>query len=146
MLNKAMHKTRLTHNMKAKHTSNATTKSLNQRSCISIITVECQGIVVQITINGWPLNKAIVCSRLETKISFHHLLLLLEIFSRPSCSFRTWKISILLPHLQIKGSRKGKVLPKCGRKKAQSDLVTCSLSPLLVIHFLFVLLSCFESI
>ena len=31
MLNKAMHKTRLTQNMKAKHTSNAKTKTRRER-------------------------------------------------------------------------------------------------------------------
>ena len=64
----------------------------------------------------------------ETRISFHPLLLLLEIFLKPSCSFQTWMDSNLPPHLQIKGSRKWKVLPRCGRKKAQSDLVILSLS------------------
>ena len=63
----------------------------------------------------------------ETGINFHPFLLLLEIFSMPSCSFRTWTDSILPPHLWIKGSCKGKVLPRCERKKAQSDLFTFSL-------------------
>ena len=43
---------------------------------------------------------------------------------RPLCSFRTLMDSILPPHLRIKGSQKGKVLPpipKCGRKKSPSD-------------------------
>ena len=117
-----------------------TTKSLNRRSRISVITVELQGILVQIATSGQPLNKAIICSRLDIRISFHPLLLLLENFSRLSCSFRTLMVSILPPHLRIKGLHKGKVLLKCGRKKAQSDLVTFSLSLLLVMHFLFVLL------
>ncbi|KAK9991397.1 hypothetical protein SO802_026382 [Lithocarpus litseifolius] len=36
------------------------------------------------------------------------------------------------------GSLEGKVLLSCGKKKAQSDLVTFSLSPLLFMHYLFV--------
>ena len=77
----------------------------------------------------------------ETKISFHPLLLLLEIFSKPSCSFRTWTVSILSLHCWIKGSLDEKVLPRCGRKKAPSDSITFSLSPFLV--FVFALLVCF---
>ena len=50
------------------------------------------------------------------------------------------------PSPPVKSLHKGKVLPKCGRKKAQNDLVTFSLSPFMVMHFLFVLLSCFESV
>ena len=65
------------------------TKSLNRRSSISVITVKLQGIHIQITTSGQPLNKEIVRSNLETKISFHSLLLLLEIFLRPLYSFRT---------------------------------------------------------
>ena len=38
-------------------------------------------------------------------------------------------VSILPPNLWFKGSHKGEVLPRCGRKNAQSDLVTFSLSP-----------------
>ena len=38
-------------------------------------------------------------------------------------------VSILPPNLWFKGSHKGVVLPRCGRKNAQSDLVTFSLSP-----------------
>ena len=93
------------------------TKSLNRRSHISIITVEFQGILVQIATSDLPLNKAIVCSHPEIKISFHSLLLLLEIFLRPSCSFWTWTISTLPPPLRIKGSLKGKVLPKMWKEK-----------------------------
>ena len=63
------------------------TKSLNQKSRISIITVELQGILIQIATSDLPLNKAIVCSRPKIKINFHPLLLLLEIFLRPLCSF-----------------------------------------------------------
>ena len=80
-------------------------------------------------------------SHRETRISFHPPLLLLEIFSNPSRSFRTWTISILPPHHQIKGLLNRKVLPRHGRKKAPSDLVTFSLSPLLV--FYYALLMCF---
>ena len=50
-------------------------------------------------------------------------------------------VSILPLHHQIKGLQSKKVLPRCGRKKALSDLVTFSLSPLLV--FVFALLVCF---
>ena len=68
----------------------------------------------------------------------------MEIFSRPSCSFQIWTVSILPPHLRVKGLHKGKVLPRCGKKKAQSDSITFfSLSPLMFMHYLFVLLSCF---
>ena len=105
------------------------TNSLNGRSRISAITVELQGILIQIATSGWPLNRATVWSHLETRISFHFLLLLLKIFLRSSCSFRTWTVSILPPHHQIIGSLNRKFLPRCGRKKAQSDLVTFSLSP-----------------
>ena len=55
-------------------------------------------------------------------------------------------VSILPPHIHIKGSRKGKVILKCGRKKAQSDSVTffsLSLSFFLFMHYLCVLLTCF---
>ena len=47
-----------------------------------------------------------------------------------------------------KCSLNGKVLPRCGRKKAPSDSVTSSPSPLLVLflHYLFVLLYYFESV
>ena len=68
-------------------------------------------------------------------------MLLLEIFSKPSCSFRTWMVSILPLQCQIKGLLNGKVLLRYGRKKVPSDLVTFSLSPLLV--FEFALLVCF---
>ena len=67
-------------------------------------------------------------------------MLLLQIFSKPSHSFRTWTVSTLPPHHRFKGSLKGKALPRCGRKSAPSDSVTFSLSPFL---FLFALLVCF---
>ena len=85
----------------------------------------------------------------KTRISFHLPLLLLEIFSKPLCSFWTWMVSILPPHHRIKDSPNGKVLqrcerkkalPRCERKKALSDLVTFSLSPSL---FDYALLVCF---
>ena len=123
-----------------------TTKSLNKRSHIFVITTELQGIQVQISINGWPLNKEIVCSHLETRSNFHPLLLLREIFLKPLCSFRTLMDSILPPILRIKGLHKGKVLPqnlKGGRKKAPSDLFTLSLPLLayLAVCFAFLFLS-----
>ena len=49
--------------------------------------------------------------------------------------------SILSPHHRIKGLLNGKVLPRCGRKRAPSDSVTFSLSPLLI--FVFALLVCY---
>ena len=49
--------------------------------------------------------------------------------------------SILPPHHQIKDSSNRKVLPRCGRKKALSNLVNFSLSPFLV--FEYALLVCF---
>ena len=64
-------------------------RSLNQRSHISVITVELQDTLVPIAISSQPLKKAIVCYHLVAKVRFHHLWVLLEIFSRPSCSFRT---------------------------------------------------------
>ena len=48
------------------------------------------------------------------------------------------------PYHRIKGSLNGKVLPRCGRKKVQSNLVTFFLSlSFLLMHYLCVLLSCF---
>ena len=49
--------------------------------------------------------------------------------------------SILPPHCQINDLLNEKVLPRYGRKKAPSDSVTLSFSPLLV--FVFALLVCF---
>ena len=79
-------------------------------------------------------------SHQETKINFHPLLLPLEIFSKPSCFFRIWMVSILPPYLQFKDLLKGKVLPRCERKRVPSDSVTFSLSPS---YFCFALLVCF---
>ena len=45
------------------------------------------------------------------------------------------------PSSPVQGFVKGKVLPRCGRKRVPSDLFTFSLSPLLV--FVFTLLVCF---
>ena len=57
-------------------------------------------------------------------------------------------VSILPLHRRIKGLQNGKVLLRCEKKKALSDSVTFSLSPLLVfvLHYLCVLLSCFKSV
>ena len=57
--------------------------------------------------------------------------------------FQTWTVSILPPHRQIKSFQNGKVLPRCGRKKAPSDLVTFSLSLSPFRVFVFALLVCF---
>ena len=75
----------------------------------------------------------------ETIISFHPLLLPLEIFSKPLCSFRTWTVSIFPPHRWIKGLLDREVLPRCGRKRASSDFISF-FYPFL---FLFALLVCF---
>ena len=82
-----------------------------------------------------------MCYHLVVKIKFHHLWVFLEIFSRPSCSFWIWTVSIFPPHLRNKG-----VLPqnlKCGWKKVSSDLFTLSLPLLayLVVCFAFLFLS-----
>ena len=79
-----------------------------------------------------------VCSHQETRISFHPLWLLWEIFSRPSCSFRTWTVSIISPLLRIKGSHKGNVIPRCGRKKAQSDLGLVWFKKMVTHHLVFI--------
>ena len=51
-------------------------------------------------------------------------------------------------HRRFKGLLKGKVLPRCGRKRVPSDYITFSLSLLvfLCLHYLCILLSSFESI
>ena len=46
------------------------------------------------------------------------------IFSRPSYSFQTWTVSILPPLHRFKGLIKGKVPPRCGRKRTLSDFIT----------------------
>ena len=79
--------------------------------------------------------------RQETKINFHSLFFLLEIFSKLLCSFRTWTILTLPLHCRIKGLLNGKVPPRCGRKRAPSDSITYSLSLLrvfLFLHYLYV--------
>ena len=63
----------------------------------------------------------------------------LEIFSKPSCSFQTWTVLIFPPHRQFKGLIKGKVLPRCGRKRTPSDSVTF----LSLLVFVCALLMCF---
>ena len=53
-------------------------------------------------------------------------------------------VTNFLPYHWIKGSLKGKVIPRCERKKDLSDLVTFSLSPFIFfMHYFCVLLSCF---
>ena len=64
-------------------------RSLNQRNRISVITMELWDSLVQPAISGQPLNKAIVCYHLVVKVKFHHLWVLLEIFLRLLCFFRT---------------------------------------------------------
>ena len=65
----------------------------------------------------------------------------LEIFSKPSCSFQTWTVSILHPYRRFKGLIKGKVLLGCERKRAPSDSITFfSLFLFLLLHNLCVLL------
>ena len=50
--------------------------------------------------------------------------ILLEIFSKPSYSFRTWTVWILPPYHQFKGLIKRKVLTGCGMKRVPSDSIT----------------------
>ena len=52
-------------------------------------------------------------------------------------------VLILPPHCQFKGILKGKVLPRCGRKRALSDSITVSLSPFLLWFALFVCFALF---
>ena len=75
-------------------------------------------------------------SHRETRISFHPLFLLLEIFSKSSYSFRTWMVSILSLHLRFKDLLDEKVLPRCGRKWLQVIL------SLLLSLFVFVCITC----
>ena len=121
------------------------TKSLNRRSNISVIIAQRLDILDLIAISSLPLNKAIVRSHPE----------LVSILSSSSwrssqslhVPFELERFQILPPHRQIKGLQNGKVLLRCGRKKALSDLVTFSLSPFLffvVMHYLCVLLFCFK--
>ena len=78
---------------------------------------------------------------LEAKINFKPLLLPLKIFSKPSCFFQTWTVSILPPHCRFKGLIKGKALPRCERKMAPSDSINFfSLFMFLFLHNLCVLL------
>ena len=85
-------------------------------------------------------QKSIIMICRETRISFHPLLLLLEIFSKHSCSFRTLMVLILPPHYRIKGLLNGKVLLRCGGKRALSDSITYSFSSFCI--FVFALLVC----
>ena len=57
----------------------------------------------------------------KTRISFNPLLLPLETFLKPSCSFQTWMVSILPPHRRFKDLIKEKVLLRCERKRVPSD-------------------------
>ena len=68
------------------------------------------------------------------------LLLLLEIFSKPSCSFQTWTILTLPPHHRIKGSLNEKGYSKVWKKKCSKWFCHFFSLPFL---FLFVLLVCF---
>ena len=81
----------------------------------------------------------------------NHLSLLSVTFSRPSCSFRTWIVSILPPHLWFKGLVKGKVLSTCGRKRTLSDFITffyllvfvCCITSVFCFYFWVSLVLCF---
>ena len=89
------------------------------------------GTLIQIAISGQPLNKAIVCHLLETKINSNFPQPLLENFLRLSCySLISIDLTLLLIHLN-KGSCKRKIphigLPS-GRKKIPSDSFTFLIS------------------
>ena len=107
------------------------TRSLNQRSLTSAITVERLGTLVQIAINGQPLNKAIMCHLLGVKINTNSLQPLLANFLRLSCySLISMDSTLLLIHLN-KGSCKRNVLHlgvPSGRKKIPSDSFTFLIS------------------
>ena len=121
-------------------------KSPKRRSNISVIIVEQLDTLDQIATSGKPLNRATAWSLQETWVSFHPLLLLLEISSKSSYSLQTWIVAILPLLCRFKGSPKGKVLPRCGRKKAPSDLVIFLSLPLLFLflHHFCVLLYYFK--
>ena len=76
---------------------------------------------------------------------------MLVIFSRPSCSFRTWMVSILPPLHQFKGLIKGKDLPRYGRKRTLSDFITffyllvlvCCITCVFCFYFWVSLVLCF---
>ena len=60
--------------------------------------------------------------------------------------FLASSVSILPLHHRIKDLLNGKVLPRCGRKKAPGDSITFSFSPFLSLSlscFVFALLVCF---
>ena len=107
------------------------TRSLNQRSLTSAITVERLGTLVQIAISGQPLNKAIMCHLLGVKINTNSLQPLLANFLRLSCySLISMDSTLLLIHLN-KGSCKRNVLHlgvPSGRKKIPSDSFTFLIS------------------
>ena len=107
------------------------TRSLNQRSLTSAITMERLGTLVQIAINGQPLNKAIMCHLLGVKINTNSLQPLLANFLRLSCySLISMDSTLLLIHLN-KGSCKRNVLHlvvPSGRKKIPSDSFTFLIS------------------
>ena len=107
------------------------TRSLNQRSLTSAITMEHLGTLVQIAINGQPLNKAIMCHLLGVKINTNSLQPLLANFLRLSCySLISMDSTLLLIHLN-KGSCKRNVLHlgvPSGRKKIPSDSFTFLIS------------------
>ena len=62
-----------------------------------------------------------MCYHLVVKVKFHHLWVLLEIFSRPSCFFQTWTVLILPLHLWNKGSTLGKDLPPKPKFKKKTN-------------------------
>ena len=110
------------------------TRSPNQRSLTSTITMEHLCTLIQIAISGQPLNKAIVCHLLGAKINSNFPQPPLENFLRPSCySLISMDSTLLVIHLN-KGSCKRKVLHpglSFGRKKIPSDSFTFLISCML---------------
>ena len=107
-------------------------KSSNRKSSISVITVAQLDILDLITISDQPLNKAIARLRRETRISFHPLLLLLEIYSKPLCSFELERFQFFLPPPTPPPNQ------RCGRKKNYTKQ-----NKLYKTHTDFALLVCF---
>ena len=107
------------------------TRSLYLRSPTSVTTMEHMDTLIQIAINGQPLNKAIVFHLQKTKINFNSLWPFVENFLRRSCFSRTSMVStLLLIHLN-KGSCKRKALHPglpFGRKKIPIDSFTFLIS------------------
>ena len=98
----------------------------------------------QIAISGQPLNKAIVCHLLETKINSNSFWVLLENFLRLSCFFRTSIDSILLLIHLNKGSCERKIPHPClpsRRKRTTSDSITSLPCCLCGCWFMFSILS-----